>query len=68
MALITLEVIARKLLMQDGCLAHRSVGAHYSRQKVEARLIHKQDRSALLYGPFFSSGQRSSFQRLMASS
>jgi hypothetical protein len=28
--------------MQSRCLTHRSVGAHYRRQKVEARLIHKQ--------------------------
>jgi len=32
------QMIARKLLVQDGCLAHRGVGAHYRGQKVEARL------------------------------
>jgi len=52
-------------LMQDGPLAHRSVGRHYRRQKVEARLIHKHNRRALLYGLLLSSGQRCSFQRLM---
>jgi hypothetical protein len=30
------EMIARELLVQDGCLAHRSVGTHYCRQQVEA--------------------------------
>jgi hypothetical protein len=54
--------------VQDGRLAYRSVGAHYRGQKVEARLIHKQNRPALLYGPFLSSGHLSSFQRLIASS
>src|SRR5215208_4368497 len=62
------QMIARKVLMQDGRLTHRGIGAHQARQKVEARLIHKQNRSALLYGPFLSSAQRSSFQRRMASS
>jgi hypothetical protein len=54
--------------MQDGRLTHRVIGTHHARQKVKPRLIHKQNRSALLYGPFLSSGQRSSFQCLMASS
>ena len=62
------EVVTAEVLVQYGSLAHRSIGAHHRGQKVEARLIDKQDRSSLLYGPFLSSGQRSSFQRLMASS
>src|SRR5215212_1124140 len=62
------QMIARKLLVEDGRLTHRGVGAHYRRQKVKPRLVHKQDSPALLHGPFLSSSQRSSFQRLIASS
>src|SRR3712207_1576830 len=60
------EMVAAKVLVQDGRPAHRGVGAHYRRQQVKSRLIHEQNGPALLYGPFFSSGQRSSFQLLMA--
>src|SRR5215213_6821484 len=62
------EVIARELFAQDGCLADRSVGTHHRRQQVEARLVHKQDGPALLYGHLLREGQRSSFQRSIASS
>jgi hypothetical protein len=62
------QMVAAEVLMHDGHLTHRGIGAHHARQKVEARLIHKQNRSTLLYGPFLSSGQRSSFQWLMVSS
>jgi hypothetical protein len=57
-------MIAPKLLVQDGPLAHRGVGAYYRRQKVVPRLVHKQDSLALLYGPFLSSGQRYSHRAL----
>src|SRR3712207_227865 len=62
------EMIAREFLLQDGRLAHRGVATNHSGQRVEARLVHKQYGSTLLYGTFFSSGQRSSFQRFIASS
>src|SRR3954451_22521992 len=60
------EVIARKLLIKNGRLAHRGVGAHNSGKQVEAALIHEHYRPTFRERPFFSSGQRFSFHSSMA--
>src|SRR3954464_12669579 len=61
------EVIARELLVEDGRLAHRGVGAYDAGKQVEAALIHEHYRPILLQSPFFSCGQRFSVHSLMAS-
>src|SRR3954447_7820192 len=63
------EVIARELLVKDGHLAYRSVGAYDGgKQQLEATLIHEHYRSTLHERPFFSSGHRFSVHSWMASS
>src|SRR3954463_9359393 len=62
------QVIARKMLMQHGRLAHRSVGANQHRQQIKARLVREHDGPALLQSPLFSFGHLSAFHRSMASS
>src|SRR5919106_4754084 len=52
----------------NGSLTQGSVGAHLSRQQVEPRLVHKDQGPSFFYGLFLIWGQRSSFQRRMASS
>src|SRR5918995_1816885 len=46
------EVITAEMLMEDGRLSHRSVGANHHRQKIEARLIAEHYGSAFLQCPF----------------
>lgn len=62
------EVIARKLLVDDGRLAHRGVGAHDGGKQVEAAPIHEYCRPALPRASLFSCGQRFSLHSRMASS
>src|SRR5215210_2822293 len=62
------EVSAGEMLMENGCLSHRSVGANHHGQKIEARLIGKHDGSAFLQCLFFREGHFSSFQCSIASS
>src|SRR5918993_180651 len=62
------EMIAGELLMEDGCLSYRSVGANHHRQKIEARLITEYDGSSFLQCPFFKEDHFFSFQCLIASS
>src|SRR3954454_8243408 len=61
------EVIARELLVEDGCLAHRSGGAYDGGEEVKAALIHEHYRPALVETPFFSFCQRFSFRSSIAS-
>src|ERR671912_1515202 len=62
------KVISGEILLQNGRLSYRGVGANHHGQQVEARLISEHYSPALLQGPFFREGHRSSFQRSMASS
>src|SRR5215203_5888750 len=62
------EVISCELLLKDGRLSHRGVGANHHRQQVEARLIGEHYGPAFLLRPFLREGHLSSFQRSMASS
>lgn len=68
MPLIAYKVITAEMLMEDGCLSHRSVGANHHGQKIEARLIAENDGSAFLQCPFFRAGHFFSFQLSIASS
>src|SRR3954464_3072180 len=52
------EVITRELLVEDGCLAHRSVGAHEAGKQVEAALIHEHYRPNLPQGPLSEKAPR----------
>jgi hypothetical protein len=62
------EVISGEVLLEDGRLSHRSVGANHHRQQVEASLIGEHYGPAFLLRPFLREGHLSSFQRSMASS
>src|SRR5919107_2068366 len=62
------EVISREVLLEDGRLSHRSVGANHHRQQVEARLIGEHYGPAFLLRPFLREGHLCSFQCSMASS
>src|SRR5215210_6035942 len=62
------EVISCELLLENGRLSHRGVSANHHRQQVEARLIRKHYRPALLQRSFLREGHLCSFQCSMASS
>src|SRR5215211_2823305 len=62
------KVISREVLLEDGRLSHRSIGANHHRQQIEARLVAEDYGPALLERPFFREGHFFSFQCSMASS
>jgi hypothetical protein len=68
MPLIAYKVISREVLLEDGRLSHRGIGANHHGQQVEARLVAEDYGRALLQRPFFREGHFSSFQRSMVSS
>src|ERR1051325_9814166 len=57
-----------KGVLQDGSFPTRSPGANAVRPLAQAALVHKHYRALLLLGFFFSSGQRTRFQRRIAGS
>ena len=62
------EMIGAELDAQERSLPTRGIGPHGHGQQIKTRLIYKNDGSFFLLSFFFSAGQRSSFQPLMAAS
>ena len=61
-------MITRQLDPQDRGLSTRGIGPNRQGQQVKAGFIYKDNGAFFLAGFFLSAGQRSSFQRLMATS
>src|SRR5215208_7047503 len=62
------KVISREVLLEDGCLSHRSIGANHHRQQIEARLVAEEYGPALLQRPFLREGHFFCFKLSMFSS
>ena len=62
------EVIAGAPFPQDGCLAHRRVGAHDTREGIKPRLVYEEEGLRLGFRPLLMAGQLSSRHWAMAAS
>lgn len=62
------EVITGQLDPHRWRFPDRRIGAHGHRQKIQGRLIYKDDGPLFLFGLFFRAGHRSFFQAAIASS
>src|SRR5215207_2293479 len=62
------KMVVAEGFLEPGRLTYWGIPRRERRQQVKAALVHKYCGGSRLQGPFFSSGHRSSFQCLMASS
>src|SRR5918992_586599 len=61
-------MIAGAPVPQDGCLAHRRIGAHDTREGIKPRLVYEEEGVLLGFRPLLMAGQVSSRHRAMAAS
>jgi hypothetical protein len=62
------EMITRPPLSQDGCLPHRSIGAHHAGQGINPGLVYEEEALLLLLRPPLRAGQVCSRPCAMAAS
>jgi hypothetical protein len=62
------EMITCPPLSHDGCLPHRRIGPHHTRQGIKTGLIYEEEALFLLLRPLLRAGQVSPRQRAMATS